>query len=246
MLAIAARRIRKALTALPPVPIPQAELIEAYDLWAESYAPAAHNPFMRAEEQGMLALLPDVRQKSALDLGCGTGRYSRILCNRGAGHAVALDLSAQMLRRGTSGSRVRARMTELPFRDGVFDIVVSGLAVGHVGDLNRWMRESARVMRQDGVLLYSDFHPRAALAGMKRSFRLADGRRFEVQHVLHEIPAHHDAANDAGLCIDAVSEIRVGVEFQERFEGAEAFYERWHGLPLVLVVRARRIAARAQ
>jgi malonyl-CoA O-methyltransferase len=224
------------------MPFSQLEPIEAYDLWAGSYAPVAHNPLMRAEEPGMLALLPEVRQKTALDLGCGTGRYSRILLDGGAKHAVALDLSAEMLRRATSGSRVRASMTELPFCGGAFDIVVSGLAVGHVENLSRWMRESARVMKPDGVLLYSDFHPEAAKAGLKRSFRLPDGRRYEVRHVMHEISAHHDAANDAGLCIDAVSEIRVGVEIQERFEGSQDFYERWHGLPLVLVVRARKIA----
>lgn len=223
-------------------PISQLELIEAYDLWAESYPPFAHNPLMRAEERQMLALLPEVRGKTALDLGCGTGRYSSILCDRGTKHVAALDLSAEMLRRGTFGSRVRASMTELPFRDGVFDVLVSGLAVGHVGDLNRWMRESARVMRQDGVLLFSDFHPRAAQAGMKRSFRLADGRHCDVPHVSHEIPAHYDAAREAGLCINAVSEIRVGIEFQERFDGAQAFYERWQGLPLVLIIRARKTA----
>ncbi len=229
-----------------PINLPQVELIEAYDLWAESYAPAAHNPLMRAEEKAMLALMPDMRRKTALDLGCGTGRYSKILMNRGASHTVGLDLSAEMLRRAIAQVRVRSNMTELPFCDSAFDVIVAGLAIGHVDKLNRWMREAARALKPDGVLLYSDFHPRAAQAGLKRSFRAADGRRFEVRHVAHEIPAHHDAANDAGLCIDAVAEVRVGIEFEERFEGSDQFYERWHGLPLVLVVRARKVAVCAQ
>lgn len=234
--------INDTVQHMRPINLPQVVLIEAYDLWADSYAPAAHNPLMRAEEKAMLALMPDMRQKTALDLGCGTGRYSNILMNRGARHTVALDLSAEMLRRAIAEVRVRASMTELPFCDSAFDVIVSGLAVGHVESLNRWMREAARALKPDGVLLYSDFHPRAAQAGMKRSFRLADGRRCDVLHLVHEIPAHHDAANDAGLCIDAVLEIRVGVEFEERFEGSDQFYERWHGLPLVLVVRARKAA----
>jgi malonyl-CoA O-methyltransferase len=223
-------------------PISQAELIEAYDLWAESYAPAAHNPLMVAEERGMLELLPDVRRKVVLDLGCGTGRYSSIVLGRGAERAVALDLSSAMLARTTCGLRVRASMTELPLRNGAFDVIVSGLAVGHVGDLGRWMRESARVMKPDGVLLYSDFHPYAAAAGLERSFRGADGKQRSVPHAVHEIAAHHAAAKDCGLVIDTVMEIRAGIELQEPFEGSEEFYERWHGLPLVLVVRAKRAA----
>ena len=235
-------KINDTVQHMRPINLPQVELIEAYDLWAESYAPAAHNPLMRAEEKAMLALMPDVRQKAALDLGCGTGRYSNILMNRGAPNTVALDLSAEMLRRAIAEMRVRASMTELPFRDGAFDVIVSGLAVGHVENLTGWMHEAARTLKPDGVLLYSDFHPRAAQAGMKRSFHLADGRSCDLPHVVHEIPAHHDAANDAGLSIDAVSELRVGIEFDERFEGSDRFFERWHGLPLVLVVRARKVA----
>lgn len=226
-----------------PKPISQVELTEAYDLWAESYAPAAHNPLMIAEERGMLELLPDVRQKVALDLGCGTGRYSSIVLSRGAEHAVALDLSSEMLARATSGLRVRASMTDLPLRDGAFDVIVSGLAVGHVDEVSRWMRESARVMKPGGVLLYSDFHPRAVAAGLKRSFRGADGEKRSVPHVVHEVSAHREAAKDCGLFIDTISEIRAGIELQEAFEGSKQFYERWHGLPLVLIVRARRTAA---
>jgi len=35
-----------------------------------------------------------------------------------------------------------------------------------------------------------------------------------------------------------VRELRVGYELQERFPGSESFYSQWHGLPLVLIVRA--------
>jgi hypothetical protein len=32
----------------------------------------------------------------------------------------------------------------------------------------------------------------------------------------------------------------VGIELTERFAKSAAFYRRWHGLPLVLVVRAEK------
>jgi hypothetical protein len=37
-----------------------------------------------------------------------------------------------------------------------------------------------------------------------------------------------------------VHEVRVGVELREPFPKSEDFYRRWDGLPIVLVVRARK------
>ena len=46
------------------------------------------------------------------------------------------------------------------------------------------------------------------------------------------------AVTQAGLSIESVREPRVGVELREPFRGSESFYRDWHGLPIVLVVRA--------
>jgi hypothetical protein len=34
--------------------------------------------------------------------------------------------------------------------------------------------------------------------------------------------------------------LRAGIEVCEPFTGSESFYREWHGLPLVLIVRARK------
>jgi hypothetical protein len=47
-----------------------------------------------------------------------------------------------------------------------------------------------------------------------------------------------EAAATAGLTIDVVHTVRVGVELREPFDKSEEFYRRWDGLPIVLVVRA--------
>jgi len=39
-----------------------------------------------------------------------------------------------------------------------------------------------------------------------------------------------------------VRELRVGYELRESFPGSPPFYRRWHGLPVVLVIRARKAA----
>jgi hypothetical protein len=42
------------------------------------------------------------------------------------------------------------------------------------------------------------------------------------------------------LTIETVRELRVGIELTESFSGSEKLYRDWHGVPLVLVVRARK------
>lgn len=218
----------------------------AYDLWAASYPPVPHNPLMRAEQRAMEDLWPKARPQTrtlvALDLACGTGRYSELLERNGAGRVVSMDFSEGMLQRLSGHSRVRADMMRLPFASGVFDIVVSGLAVGHAPELEAWTAEISRVLAAGGTVLYSDFHPDAAAAGMTRSFTDAENCRHTLEHRHYRVADHRRAAVQARLEIEAIREVRVGFELTEGFVGAEAFYRRWHGLPVVLAVRARKIS----
>ncbi|HUQ99793.1 MAG TPA: class I SAM-dependent methyltransferase [Gemmatimonadaceae bacterium] len=65
--------------------------------------------------------------KAVLDLACGAGRHSKILCERW--WTVGLDLSASLLRVARRESAddpfVRADMRELPFAEDSFDLVVN-------------------------------------------------------------------------------------------------------------------------
>ena len=54
------------------------------------------------------------------------------------------------------------------------------------------------------------------------------------------LDVHRAAAHEAGLTLESIEELRVGLEFREVFPSSEAFYERWHGVPLAFVVRARK------
>jgi len=89
-----------------------------------------------------------------LDLGCGTGR-NLPLFGRGV-RAVGLDPCHQSLlkarRRAPGVPLVRARAEALPFRDGVFDTVVSGLVFCSVEEVPRGLGEVSRVLKPGGVL----------------------------------------------------------------------------------------------
>jgi malonyl-CoA O-methyltransferase len=215
-----------------------ASTLEAYERWAPRYPALPHNPLMRIEQEAMLEQWPDVVGRRVLDLACGSGRYSRILAQGQAAEVVALDFSAEMLRFVSDAHRVRASMMRLPFASCAFGAVICGLAIGHAAEIGEWMAEVARVLEPGGTLLYSDFHPDAFRAGLTRSFKDESGKTFTLPHHCYDVATQREAAAKVGLAIETVRELRVGYELRESFPGSEEFYSRWHGLPLVLVVRA--------
>jgi malonyl-CoA O-methyltransferase len=217
-----------------------AETRAAYERWAPLYPPVPHNPLMRAEQQAMLRYWPELSGCRALDLACGSGRYSQLLAESNAAHVVAMDFCVPMLTQVPVGTRVCGSMMHLPFAADSFDVVISGLAIGHAPDLQSWMAGVANVLRNDGTLLYSDFHPEAARAGVTRSFKDSDGQSRSVPHHEYSIAAQVDAAKAAGLRVEAIHEVRVGIELREAFTKSEEFYRRWDGLPIVLVILARK------
>jgi malonyl-CoA O-methyltransferase len=214
--------------------------LEAYERWAPVYPPVAHNPLMRAEQRSMLELWPSVNGKCVLDLACGSGRYSHLLHAANAAQIVALDFCASMLEQVAAANRVCASMMQLPFRSSVFDAVVSGLAVGHATDIRQWMVEIARVLRREGNLVYSDFHAEAVRAGMTRSFKDAADVTWTVPHQVYDLSCQQDAMAAAGLAIETVRELRMGMELNEAFPGSDHIYRKWYGVPVVLTIRARK------
>jgi ubiquinone/menaquinone biosynthesis C-methylase UbiE len=217
-----------------------AATLAAYERWAPLYPPTAHNPLMRAEQRAMLQHWPRVAGRRALDLACGTGRYTRLLAESQAGQIVAMDFCVPMLRQVSPAIRVCGSMMQLPFANDTFDAVISGLALGHATSVRQWMAEASRVLSKDGTLLYSDFHPEAARAGLPRTFKDQNQRAWTVPHHCYDLNSQKAAAMAANLTVEVVHEIRAGIELDEAFPKSEDFYRRWHGMPIALIVRARK------
>lgn len=89
-----------------------------------------------------------------LEVGCGTGRNLPLFSVET--RVIALDPAWPSLerarRRAARVVLVQARAEALPFRDHVFDTVVSGLVFCSVSDPRRGLAEVGRVLRADGTL----------------------------------------------------------------------------------------------
>lgn len=98
--------------------------------------------------------LVDGARDRTLDLGCGTGRNLPLY--RPDVRAVGLDPAWPAImrarRRAPGVPLVQGSAEALPFREGVFDTVVSGLVFCSVPDPARALAEVRRVLAHDGRL----------------------------------------------------------------------------------------------
>ena len=205
--------------------------LEAYALWAPSYPPYAHNGLMQIEQAAMLRLMPTLNNRIVLDLACGTGRYGLIAEQAGAARVVGVDNSAPMLQAGSSSTlwRALAPMTYLPFRSDSFDVILCGLATGHLPPdaMRQAIDEMGRVLRSGGESLISDFHPLLYARGGRRTFTAPDGKFYAVEHYPHSLDDYRAAISAAGMIVIAVEEPEAQVNGSH--------------LPAVLTIRCQRM-----
>jgi len=192
----------------PQKPLKTLSSIDAYERWAATYPPYAHNPLMQAEESAMRSLMPDLKGRVVLDLACGTGRYARLAAENGAGLVIGLDNSMAMLtgRGAEAGWKAGLATSEaMPLANSSVDVVLCGLALGHLPSLDSSMREIARILKPGGWALVSDFHPFLYLNGARRTFA-ADEMTYAVEHYVHLYADYHRVAGEAGLRVEQVLE----------------------------------------
>src|SRR5437773_8354119 len=162
---------------------------------------AAYDSLRTTDEAPVRAIgqfLPD-RPVTGLDIGCGTGRYSRLL--RGVlpdgSLLAASDVSASMLAQLKAGNHghalgvvpLLAAAEQLPLRTASLDLVTAFNCVHHF-DLGRFLAAAARVLQPGGQLFIYTRTP-------QQNARTIWGRYFpgftEHEQRLHSQAALRDA-----------------------------------------------------
>jgi SAM-dependent methyltransferase len=105
--------------------------------------------------------LGDVRELDVVELGCGTAYFSAWLARSGA-KVVAVDATRAQLRSarrcqqefGGEFPLIEADGERVPLRSCTFDLVVSEYGASVWCDPERWIAESARLLRPGGRLVF--------------------------------------------------------------------------------------------
>jgi SAM-dependent methyltransferase len=109
----------------------------------------------------MLRLCGEVRGLSVLDVGCGEGRFCRMLAARGA-RTIGVDptrpLIAAARARQPEGEFHEAGGEALPVADAGVDLVVSYVALLDIPDFRAAIGEMARVLRPGGRCVVSNLN----------------------------------------------------------------------------------------
>ena len=94
------------------------------------------------EIPALFSLLPELKGKTVLDLGCGFGEHCKGFVEKGAAKVVGIDISEKML-------EVEEK----------FDLVVSSLAFHYVEDFDGVIKNIYNLLNPGGTLVFSQEHP---------------------------------------------------------------------------------------
>jgi len=116
-----------------------------------------------AEKPMMISMLPNIKGKKVLMLGCGTGEEKLILEKYSPSKLVGIDISSKSIEIAKASyddcEFYVGNMLELPFQEEEFDFIYSSLAVSHIEDKDKVFKEIYRVLKPNGAFLFSVGHP---------------------------------------------------------------------------------------
>lgn len=214
---------------------------DGYDRWAAIYDHDG-NPLQALEGPAVRFAVGDPSGLDALDLGCGTGRHALWLAEAGA-RVTAVDFSEGMLaeaRRKAKAFTIQFLTHDLHqplmFPDKSFDLVVSGLVLEHLRDLEMFFRETHRVLRPRGRAVISAMHPAMFLRGTQAQFTdPASGELVRPGSIPHSVAEFVMAAVRAGFELDGVDELAPDAALAERVPRAVKYV----GWPMLVVLILR-------
>lgn len=117
------------------------------------------------EWQSFRAMLPELKGKRALDIGCGYGWHCRYAREQGASSVVGIDISEKMLAKAaemTDDPGIAYRqlaIEDLDYPEGAFDVVISSLALHYIERFDDVCVVVHRLLASGGSFVFSTEHP---------------------------------------------------------------------------------------
>jgi malonyl-CoA O-methyltransferase len=216
-----------------------------HQLWAEVYD-AFPNPLLALEQRELSRWLGSLEGLSVADIGCGTGRWMRQAWSLRARSVVGIDFSPKMIAQAAqkpdlSGNLILADIGRMPLKSFSLDLVVCGFVLGYLPALDGVVKEIHRILKPNGSLFCSDFHPSAHGHGWKRAFKSA-GQNIEIANT-HRPPAEIESTFGKHFNLQRQAGLELDESERSLFQKAEKLelFEQAKNIPAVILFHWRKL-----
>ena len=224
--------------------------------WIEWARAPGHDSYWRFHRDQFLSLLPAPGRRT-LDVGCGEGRLTRDLKQRGH-NVIGIDSSPTMIaaaRETDTSMDIRlANATAIPLADASVDLAVAFMTLHDMDAMPDVILELARVLEPGGRLCFAIVHPINSAGRFEgetanapfiipgqylEPFRYEDaverdGLCMTFKSMHRSIESYFSALEAAGLLVESLREPAV-----PSYAITSETQKRWQRIPLFLHVRAR-------
>jgi SAM-dependent methyltransferase len=199
-----------------------------------------------------LSLLKDVSNKTVLDLGCGSGEYTKYLLRENA-IVTSIDISEVFISMiKTNFDQVTAYTQDLELglpkeRDNHYDFVISGLTIHYINDLSNLFTEISRVLKDGGEFVFSCHSPIAdAIQYKPRNYYETElikdtwntiGKPVDVTFYRRSLTSIFAPLLSAGFVITGFTEGKTSEEIKAK---SPSSYEYLSTHPNFIFVRAKK------
>ena len=204
------------------------------------------------EQPNFLMLVPKLKEKIVLDIGCGMGDFATYCISQGAKHVTGIDISLNMI----TAAIKRHKHEHLNFMN--IDFISSSLVFHYIEDFQLLIKKISTALNGGGTLLFSIEHPIVTankggvdwvsnqdgdLLHFAMDRYQEEGLRTQTWLVDNVMTYHRTLSTilntliEAGLNIEKIIEPTPTIEAEKNLPGLSKEFRR----PSFLIVRARKV-----
>ncbi|WP_448701628.1 class I SAM-dependent methyltransferase [Mucilaginibacter sp. AW1-3] len=223
--------------------------VEAYNLWAGSYDDQPDNLMFYLDSRvfGEFMAGVDLKGKKVADIGCGTGRHWPLLYQHQAGDLTGYDVSEGMLQRlhikFPDADLVKINRDDFlaDVADGTYNFIISTLTIAHIENLEYALLEWCRILKPQGQIIITDFHPQALAQGGRRTFK-HDHQLIGIRNHVHSTGALKKLFAEKGFTVITETERVIDESVKHFYEKQDALhvYNSFKGKPMIYGIHLKR------
>jgi 2-polyprenyl-3-methyl-5-hydroxy-6-metoxy-1,4-benzoquinol methylase len=133
------------------------------------------------------------QNKNVLDYGCGSGYGTALLANR-ANETVGVDINEQVIDFCVTAYNFPNLLFQkinndlhLPFKDKHFDVVVSFQVIEHIPDVQKYLLELKRLLKDDGILFIATPNKKYRLLPFQKPWNRDHIREYSLREFNREL-----------------------------------------------------------